>query len=129
METIGIKASVGSAYGEDAYAVGVNACQDAVDQLGDKNPDLLIVFASAQYDQQKMLDGVRSVAGHALLVGSSTSGGNTTLGPLKNKTVAIMAIRSLKIKYFVSVGENVGADPRLAGKAVAEEIKQQAREA
>jgi len=121
-----MKASVGMAYGDDSYAVGVNACQDAIDQLGDKNPDLLIVFSSVKYDQQKVIDGVRSVAKEALLVGSSTSGEITTAGPMKEHSVAIMAIKSPEIKYFVGVGENILANPRLAGKMAADKVKEQA---
>lgn len=120
-----MKASVGSAYGDDAYAVGVNACQDAIDQLGDKTPDLLIVFSSVKYDQQKMLDGVRSVASKALLVGSSTSGEITNQGPLRDKSVTVMAIKSRDMKFFVGVGEDVSLDPRKAGRVVAEKVKHQ----
>ena len=125
MEIKGMKASVGASYGDDSYAVGVNACQDAIDQLGDKNPDLLLVFSSVKYDQEKMLSGVRSVAPNALLVGSSTSGEITTQGPLKDKSVAIMAIKSPEIKYFVGVGENILANPTLAGKMAADKVKEQ----
>ena len=103
----GIKASVGMAYGEDSYVVGVKACQDAIDQLGDKNPDLLLVFSSVKYDQEKVVSGVRSVAAKALLVGSSTSGEITTMGPVKEHSVAVMAIKSPGIKYFTGVGENI----------------------
>ncbi len=126
METKGILASVGMAYGEDAYAVGVNACQDAIEQLGDKNPDLLIVFSSVKYDQEKMLQGVRSVAPKALLVGSSTSGEITTSGPVKERSVSVMAIKSPEIKYFVGVGQHILQDPREAGKFAADKVKEQA---
>ncbi|MSU44721.1 hypothetical protein EXS45_00865 [Candidatus Nomurabacteria bacterium] len=129
MENKGIKAGVGSAYGSDSYVVGVNACQEAIEQLGDKNPDLLIVFSSVKYDQEKMLAGARSVAPSALLVGSSTSGEITTNGPVKERSVAIMAIKSPEIKYFVGVGENISANPRLAGKIAADKVKEQTGDA
>ncbi len=122
--TNGIKASVGLASGDDPYAVGANACQDAIDQLDDKNPDLLIVFSSVKYDQEKMLQGVRSVAPQAILVGSSTSGEITTAGPVKEHSVAIMAIKSPKIKYFTGVGENITDNPRQAGKIAADKVKE-----
>ena len=117
---------MGVAFGDDSYAVGVNACQDSIEQLGDRNPDLLIVFSSVKYDQQKMLDGVRSVAPGALLIGSSTSGEITTQGPLKDRSVAIMAIKSPQIKYYAGVGENIAGGPRAAGKMAAEKVKEQA---
>ena len=126
METKNLKAGVGASYGDDPYAVGVNACQDAIEQLGDTNPDLLIVFSSVKYDQEKMLSGVKSVAPNALLVGSSTSGEITTAGPLKEHSIAVMAIKSPGIKYFIGVGEDISANPRLAGKAAADKVKMQA---
>ena len=127
METIkGIKASVGVGEGDDSYLVGVNACQDAINQLGENNPDLLIVFSSVKYDQQKMLDGVHSVAKGALIIGSSTSGEITTQGPLKERSVVVMAIKSPEVKYFIDVGENIALDPRRAGKMVADKVKQKA---
>ena len=129
METKGIKASVGTAYGDDSYTVGVNACEDAIRQLGDKDPGLLIVFASIKFDQQKMLDGIRSVAPKALLIGSSTSGEINTAGPIKlHRSVTVMAIKSPGIKYFVGIGENIAANPRLAGKEAADKVKVQSTE-
>jgi len=121
----GIKASVGMSYGDDPYIVGVKACQDAIDQLGEKNPDLLIVFSSVKYDQEKMLKGVRSVAPQAILVGSSTSGEITTNGPVKERSVAVMAIKSPGVQYFTGVGENIAGNPRIAGKMAADQVKNQ----
>src|SRR3989338_7654703 len=127
METInGIRAGVGIGNGEDSYVVGVNAVQDALDQLGDKEPDLLLVFSSVKYDQEKILSGARSVAQKALLVGSSTSGEIVTMGPLKEHSIVIMAIKSPKIKYFAGVGENIAASPQAAGKMAADKVKEQA---
>ncbi len=129
METTkGVRASVGMSYGEDPYVVGAIACQDAIDQLGDKNPDLLIVFSSVKYDQEKMLKGVRSVTPHTTLVGSSTSGEITTAGPAKERSVAVMAIKSPEINYFVGVGENIASNPRAVGKVAADKVKEQTKD-
>src|SRR3989338_2225788 len=121
-----IRASVGIEQGPDSYAAGVNACQDALDQLGDKNPDLLVVFSSIKYDQQKMLEGVRSVAPDALVVGSSTAGEITTSGPAQKKSVAVMAIKSTEIKFYAGVGENSAKGAREAGRVVAKDVKAKA---
>lgn len=128
-KTTGIKAGVGTSSGDDPYAVGVNACQDAIEQLADKAPDLLIVFSSVKYDQDKMLNGVRSVAPNALLFGSSTSGEIATAGPVKERSVTIMAIKSPEVKYFLGVGENIAGSPQAAGKMAADKVKEQAGEA
>lgn len=121
------KAQVGLSDGEDSYAVGVNACQNAVDKLGE-TPDLVIVFASAQYNQEKMISGIRSVAKEALLVGTSTAGEITGSGPSKKHSVAVMAIKAPEIKFYAAVGENIAASPQAAGKKAAEEVKKLAGE-
>jgi hypothetical protein len=115
-------AQVGISDGEDSYMVGANACNDAVSKLGG-DPDLIIVFASVQYDQEKMLAGVRSVSKSALVVGSSTAGEITTAGPAKKRSVSVMAIKSSDIKFYAGVGENIAAGPRAAGKKAADEVK------
>ena len=96
--TEGLRAGVGVDSGENSYTVGVNACQAAIEELGDKEPDLLFVFASVKYDQEEMLKGVQSVAPKALLVGSSTSGEIATQGPLQEHSVVVMALKSPKVK-------------------------------
>lgn len=119
-----MKSAVGLGTGDDSYAAGANACQDAVDQLQEK-VDLLIVFASTKYDQQRMLDGVRSVSGDVLLVGSSTSGEITDKGPIKDHSVVVMAISSPDVKYYAGLGENVATNAREAGKKAAASVKEQ----
>src|SRR3989338_9241554 len=111
-----LKVSVCSNEGSDAYIVGANAAQDALTKLGVPDAHLAIVFASVQYDQKKMLGGVRSVVKDALLVGCSTAGEITTEGPLQKRSVAVMLMHSDTIKFFGGVGENIKANARVAGK-------------
>lgn len=118
-----IQASVGISQGDDAYAVGANACQDAFDRLGASDPSVVLVFASVEYDQQKMLDGVRSVSKEAPLVGCSTAGEITTEGPAKRHSVAVMALKSDSITFFAGLGENIAKDATEAGKAAADAVK------
>jgi hypothetical protein len=120
-----IRAGVGSNYGTDAFAVGATAAQDAVGRLG-VEPSALVVFASSKYDQGELLRGVRSVASRALLVGSSTAGEITTEGPLKQSSVAVMALASDDVRFFGAASATpVSAGPRDAGKSVAEAVKSQ----
>src|SRR3990167_802174 len=112
-----LKSGVGISQGDDSYTVGANACHDAINNLGESDPSLLIVFSSVKYDQQKMLDGVRSVSPKALLVGSSTAGEITTNGPAKYNSVAVMAIKSSDIKFYAGVGEDIArSEERRVGK-------------
>src|SRR3989338_209397 len=97
-----LQSSVGLAYGTDSYAVGTDACQEALTRLGTE-PNLVIVFASVSYDQEKVLAGVRSVFKTALVVGSSTAGEITTAGPARKHSVAVMALQSSDIKFYAGV--------------------------
>ena len=124
-----IQASVGFSEGVDPYAVGVNACQDALNGIEGKRADAVIVFASVAYDQQKVLDGIRSVSGEAaIMVGASTAGEIVTSGPLNKHSVAVMLIKSDTLRFFADIGKDVAAGPHAAGKAVAEAVKAKAGE-
>ena len=120
-----IKSSIGYNDGEDSYAVGANAAQEALDKLGDTMADVAIVFSSVKYDQEKMLAGVRSVTKEALVVGGSTAGEITTAGPLSKHSVAVMLLKSDTIKFYGAVGEGMKENARQAGKIAAEAVKAQ----
>ncbi|KKW10346.1 MAG: hypothetical protein UY50_C0037G0002 [Parcubacteria group bacterium GW2011_GWA2_49_9] len=122
-----IQASVGIAQGEDSYTVGANACQDAFDRLGTSDPSVVLVFSSVEYDQEKMLQGVRSVSKNALLVGCSTAGEITTAGPAKRHSVTVMALTSDAISFFAGIGENIARGATEAGKVAADSVKKQAQ--
>lgn len=121
-----IQASVGLSEGEDSFAVGANAAQDALDRLGVKEASAVIVFSSVQYDQEKMLQGVRSVTKGAVLVGCSTAGEITTEGPAKRHSVAVMALKGEGISFFAGVGEGIAGGAGAAGASAAEAVKKQA---
>ena len=118
-----LQASVGISQGDDAYAVGANACQDAFDRLEASDPSVVLVFSSVEYDQQKMLDGVRSVSKETPLVGCSTAGEITTDGPARRHSVAVMALKSDSISFFSGLGEHIEKSATEAGKAAADAVK------
>lgn len=62
---------VGRGNDTDARTAGADAARGALD---DRVPALLVVFCWDGYDHGALLDGVRSVAGDAPLVGCSTAG-------------------------------------------------------
>jgi hypothetical protein len=123
-----IKAGVGINNSEDSYQAGVSSCQAAIEKLG-SDPDLVIVFASVSYDQEKVLQGVRSVSKDAVLAGSSTAGEITTQGPAARHSVAVMALKGEGVQFKGSVAENIGKDPFAAGKKVAETVRKESGDA
>ena len=118
-----LQASVGISQGEDSYTVGANACQDALDKLKAGDPSAVLVFSSVEYDQEKMLQGVRSVAPKATLVGCSTAGEITTEGPAKRHSVVVMALKGEGVSFYAGVGENVAGGAKEAGRAASEAVK------
>ncbi len=122
-----IKASVGLSQGDDSHAVGANAAQEALERLGVPKADILFVFSSSQYDQEKMLAGIRSVTMDTLLVGCSTAGEITTEGPVPRASVAIMAVKADGVSFFAGVGELIGEGAHQAGAALADSITKQAQ--
>lgn len=121
-----LNAGVGFGEGEDSYVAGANAAQDALNALGGGAAQAALVFSSVQYDQGKMLAGVRSVLGGALVAGCSTAGEITTEGPLQKHSVAVMLLKSDTIRFFGGVGERIAENPRAAGKKAADEVKAKA---
>ena len=119
---------VGFADGTDAHVVGANACQSAFSELGADAADLVIVFASSIYDQDRMLAGVRSVSKDTPLVGASTAGEIVTSGPLSKHSVAVMLIKSDSIRFTPASDTTIAQNARLAGTGVATKIKERAGE-
>ena len=68
-----IKAEVGKSNNPDATKAGAEACKQVLSQAVGR-ADLIIVFSTVAYDQEKMLKGVRSVSKEIPLVGCSDSG-------------------------------------------------------
>lgn len=121
-----IKAGVGRSNNPNPLKAGQEACQKAIDEMGGR-PDLIIVFASVALDQEKMLQGVNSLAEKAIVVGCSDSGEITTEGPVKGY-VAVMAMSSDQIEFTAGIGRGVGDDSQKAGKQAAEEVVKKAKE-
>lgn len=121
-----LKTGVGRSNNADSQQAGQEACQQAIDQMTGK-PDLIMVFSSVVLDQEKMLQGVNSVAQGAMVVGCSDSGEISTQGSVRNHVV-VMAMASDKIKFTIGLGKNVKADSFLAGQEAAKEVMKNAPE-
>lgn len=115
-----IRVGVGSSKRIDPFQAGKDAASIARDKMGWWRPDLTIVFASASFDQEEMLKGVRSVVGDTPLIGASGAGEITSLGPYK-KAIAVMTLRSDNLRATTGLGESISKDARESGRQVARE--------
>ena len=119
-----IKSGVGRSNNPDATKAGAEAAKEALSEAGGK-ANLIIVFSTVAYDQEKMLEGVKSVSKEIPLVGCSDAGEITTEGPV-SKHVAVMALNSNTISFTIGVGEGADKDSHKAGAMAAKEVKKKA---
>ena len=120
-----IKTGVGRNNNPDAVKAGAEAAKEALTEAGGK-ANLIIVFSTVAYDQEKMLEGVRSVSKEIPLAGCSDFGEITTEGPV-SKHVAVMALNTPDIEWTIGIGKGTDKDSFEAGKEAAEEIKKKAK--
>lgn len=119
-----IKAGVGKSKNIDAVRAGSEACQQALAQLGN-GADLILVFSTIAYNQEKMLTGIRRVAKKIPIVGCSSAGEILTEGPV-SKNVVVMAVKSDAIKFTIGVGREADKNSFQAGLAAAKDVKERA---
>ncbi|MBI4359157.1 MAG: FIST C-terminal domain-containing protein [Candidatus Nealsonbacteria bacterium] len=117
-----IKTAVGISDNKDPFEAGSLACRQALDKVGGQ-AELIVVFSSVSYDQEKMISGVRSVSKEVPLVGCSDSGEITTAGPT-SKRVAVMALSADNIDFVIGIGFGTDKDSHAAGVAAAKEVKE-----
>ena len=120
-----IKAGVGRSNNPDATKAGAEAAKEALTEAGNK-ANLIIVFSTVAYDQEKMLEGVRSVSKEIPLAGCSDFGEITTEGPV-SKHVAVMALNTPDIEWTIGIGKGTDKDSFKAGKEAAKEVKKKAK--
>ena len=123
-----IKAGVGLSKESDSNKAGQEACRAAIDEMGGGTPDVTVVFASVEHDQEEMLKGIREASGGAPLVGCTDAGEITNDGPAKGG-VGVMAIQSDSVEFTTGIGKDIKAGAREAGKAVAVDVQSKAKEA
>ncbi len=118
-----IKAGVGKSSNPDAVKAGQEACKEAVSRVGGK-ADLVIVFSTVNYDQEKMLEGVNAEAGKALVAGCSSMRGIVN-GKGCADCVLAMALSSDEIDFSIGFGKGAAKNPAGAGKMLADAVKKE----
>jgi hypothetical protein len=108
-------AGVGVSQLDDSFAAGKEAAVKALRDIGARPLGLSLVFASARYDPRKLLMGIKSALGQVPLVGCTTAGEITPMGPLEG-SAAVMVLSSEIVKAGVGVGRGVRRNPEEAGR-------------
>lgn len=116
-----MQAAVGFSQGADANAVGYEAAQRALEQLGSAEPHLALLFSSVRYHPHDVAAGARTALRSDIpLVGATTAGEIVSEGPLGHHSVVIALLSLPGISIGVGVGENLSADSHSAGRLSAE---------
>lgn len=111
---------VGKSVRRDPLAAGAEAARESMAPLGAERPGLVLVFATAGYDQQLLLDAIRGVTGDAPLSGCSGEGVITQAGAdEQSHAVTVMAIASRAIRARTALVTGVSKDAPGAAEQLA----------
>ncbi len=118
-----IKAGVGMSRHHNPNVAGREAAEQALKEAGVSKPDFVFMFASIGYDQHSLLRAVRETTGGAPLSGCSAEGTiNGDDADESNFSVVVTAISSEELHWMNGLAAGLRADPRDAGKRVAQDL-------
>lgn len=110
---------VATSRNKNSFQAGRQAAGKALEELGHEAPDFVLVFSTEGFDQQEMIEGIKSLTGSAPLVGCCGAGIITGNGQYAD-SMAIMAVKSDDFRVATAFAKNISRNPRLAGEEVAD---------
>jgi hypothetical protein len=115
-----IKAGTGFDGGDDPFSAGKDAANKALARLEGETPALVMVFTTPRYALDKLLAGIRSVTGDALLVGC-TSSGEIVDGDYKGfgAGVAVMAMTAGSYRFGAASVDHIKNSLEAGGMTIA----------
>jgi hypothetical protein len=117
------KAGVGMSRKHNPSVAGREAAQQALQKAGVAKPDFVFMFGSIGYDQRSLVRAVREITGGAPLTGCSAEGTiNGDDADESNFSVVVTAISSDELHWMNGLAAGLRADPRDAGKRVAQDL-------
>jgi hypothetical protein len=117
------KAGVGMSRHHNPNVAGREAAEQALLKAGVAKPDFVFMFGSIGYDQRSLVRAVREITGGAPLTGCSAEGTiNGDDADESNFSVVVTAITSEELHWMNGLAAGLRADPRDAGKRVAQDL-------
>ena len=117
------KAGVGMSRHHDPNIAGREAAEQALQKAGVAKPDFVFMFGSIGYDQRSLVRAVRETTRGAPLTGCSAEGTiNGDDADESNFSVVVTAISSDELHWMNGLAAGLRADPRDAGKRVAQDL-------
>jgi hypothetical protein len=117
------KAGVGMSRHHNPSVAGREAAEQALQKAGVAKPDFVFMFGSIGYDQRSLVRAVRETTRGAPLTGCSAEGTiNGDDADESNFSVVVTAISSDELHWMNGLAAGLRADPRDAGKRVAQDL-------
>ena len=117
------KAGVGMSRNHNPSVAGREAAEQALLKAGVAKPDFVFMFGSIGYDQRSLVRAVRETTRGAPLTGCSAEGTiNGDDADESNFSVVVTAISSDELHWMNGLAAGLRADPRDAGKRVAQDL-------
>ena len=117
------KAGVGMSRNHNPSVAGREAAEQALQKAGVAKPDFVFMFGSIGYDQRSLVRAVRETTRGAPLTGCSAEGTiNGDDADESNFSVVVTAISSDELHWMNGLAAGLRADPRDAGKRVAQDL-------
>ena len=117
------KAGVGMSRNHNPSVAGREAAEQALQKAGVAKPDFVFMFGSIGYDQRSLVRAVRETTRGAPLTGCSAEGTiNGDDADESNFSVVVTAISSEELHWMNGLAAGLRADPRDAGKRVAQDL-------
>jgi PAS domain S-box-containing protein len=107
-----IEVGYGVAKGDNSFSVGKEAAGQALLAVRKYALSAMIVFCSANYDLNEVLQGIHSIVGKTPVFGATAAG--EICGKINRGTVTVTALASPYLRVHCGVGTNVTADWRRA---------------
>ena len=106
-----IKLATALETGGDGFAVGKQAAQKALSELGSERVDLCLVFGSLSYGLEDVVKGIRSVVGNEAQILGGSSCGEFTEKVVSKNSIAVGLIYSdtyrFRVKAAIGLREDV----------------------
>lgn len=102
-----LEVGLGVGQGNDPFSVGLAAAQQAFSTLSIYEPSVALVYASANYDLQKVLDGITSLTDDIPLLGTSTGGEEINSLVINSHVVTVVLLASPYLRVHIGIGQEI----------------------
>ena len=117
---------IGVSTNQDPFEAGRLCCLQAQKHLGQRSPNLIILFSTIHFVNKKLLEAIKNVFGQRINVLGISGGGIIAPSGMLKYGVALMAIHSTQIHFTTSCIKNIDKlNYQAAGEDLARDLLRQ----